>query len=40
MIYCLIMASTAGIDLARAVKQKMAANARKYPTDTDRGRYQ
>ncbi|AEG16631.1 hypothetical protein Desku_3137 [Desulfofundulus kuznetsovii DSM 6115] len=39
LIYCLAMANTAGIDLARAVKQKMAANARKYPADLYRGRY-
>ncbi|MGB9802771.1 nucleotide pyrophosphohydrolase [Desulfofundulus sp.] len=39
LIYCLAMANAAGIDLARAVKRKMEANARKYPADTYRGRY-
>jgi NTP pyrophosphatase (non-canonical NTP hydrolase) len=39
VIYCLAMANAAGIDLARAVRQKMEANAKKYPAGVYRGKF-
>lgn len=39
LIYCLYMAHTTGIDLAVAIKNKVAANALKYPVEKYKGRY-
>ena len=37
--YALAMANELGIDVARAVTEKMAQNAQKYPADEYRGRW-
>lgn len=39
VIYCLSMANATGLDLAGAVKKKLAVNAVKYPVERFRGRY-
>ncbi|MDF9408729.1 nucleotide pyrophosphohydrolase [Pelotomaculum isophthalicicum JI] len=39
VIYCLCMANVTGIDLATAIKSKVAANALKYPVEKYKGRY-
>jgi NTP pyrophosphatase (non-canonical NTP hydrolase) len=39
IIYCLSMANAAGIDMAGAVRDKVVANARKYPAERFKGRY-
>lgn len=39
VIYCLSMSNATGIDLAAAVKDKVAANAQKYPVEKYKGRY-
>jgi dCTP diphosphatase len=37
VIYCLALANALDIDLSRAIKEKMVANAAKYPIETSRG---
>lgn len=39
LIYCLAFANRTGIDLAGAVRSKLARNRRKYPVRTFRGRF-
>lgn len=39
VIYCLSLANAAGIDLAAAVRDKVAVNADKYPVERCLGRY-
>jgi len=39
VIYCLALANTLGIDLSRAVRDKVAANAAKYPAEEYKGKY-
>jgi NTP pyrophosphatase (non-canonical NTP hydrolase) len=39
LIYCLAFANRAGIDVARAVRSKLARNRRKYPAHRFRGRF-
>ncbi len=39
MIYCLAFANRTGIDLARAVRAKIAKNRRKYPQSKFKGRF-
>jgi len=39
VIYCLAMPHTLNIDLSRAVRDKVEANARKYPVERYRGTY-
>lgn len=39
VIYCLALANRAGIDVARAVRAKLAKNRRKYPARKYRGRF-
>lgn len=39
MIYCLAFANRTGIDVAEAVRAKLAKNRRKYPVRTYRGRF-
>lgn len=38
-IYCLSLANAAGIDLSRAVRQKVLLNAKKYPVERFLGKY-
>ena len=38
VVYCLEFANQTGIDLASAIRAKMACNARKYPVEKARGR--
>ncbi len=38
VIYALEFANVTGLDIAAAIEQKMAANARKYPVEKSRGR--
>jgi len=38
LIYCLALANALEIDISRAIQDKMAVNARKYPPDVSRGR--
>jgi len=38
LAYCLSLASMAGFDVATIVRQKMAANARRYPVERYQGR--
>ncbi|OPY62254.1 MAG: MazG-like family protein [Pelotomaculum sp. PtaU1.Bin065] len=40
IIYCLCVANKTGIDLATVIKNKVAANALKYPVEKYIGRYQ
>lgn len=37
MIYCLMLADDAGLDVAEIINQKLELNARKYPVDASRG---
>ena len=37
-IYCLALGNTLDIDLSQAIREKMTANAAKYPVETFRGR--
>jgi len=39
VIYCLSLANATGIDLAEAVRDKVSANARKYPVEKYAGKY-
>jgi len=39
VIYCLALANALDIDLSRAVRDKVAANAIKYPVEKYKGRY-
>ena len=39
VIYCLSLANATGIDLASAIKNKVKANANKYPVERFKGRY-
>jgi len=39
VIYCLSMANATRIDLATAIKDKVTANAQKYPVEKFKGRY-
>lgn len=39
MIYCLAFANRTGIDVAGAIRAKLAKNRRKYPVRTYRGRF-
>ncbi len=39
LTYCFSLASTAGYDVSTIVREKMAANARKYPVERYRGRH-
>ncbi|WP_066638553.1 nucleotide pyrophosphohydrolase [Desulfolucanica intricata] len=39
VIYCLSMANATGIDLAAAVREKVKANAEKYPVEKFKGKY-
>lgn len=39
VIYCLALANTLEIDLSQAVREKVAANALKYPVERYKGRY-
>jgi len=39
LCYALAMANELGLDLATAIRQKMAKNEQKYPADEYRGRY-
>lgn len=39
IIYCLALANALDIDLSRAVRDKVAANAVKYPVERYKGRY-
>jgi len=39
MVYCLSLASTTGIDVSRAIGDKMLKNERKYPAELVRGKY-
>jgi NTP pyrophosphatase (non-canonical NTP hydrolase) len=39
VVYCLTLSNVLDIDLSQAVRQKMARNAAKYPTDEYRGRF-
>lgn len=39
IIYCLALANTLDMDLSRAVRDKVAANAVKYPVERFKGRY-
>lgn len=39
VIYCLLMADAAEIDLAWAIKNKVSANTDKYPVEKFRGKY-
>ncbi len=39
LAYCLSLASIAGYDVSTILRNKMAANARKYPAQHYRGRY-
>ncbi|MGH2349894.1 MAG: nucleotide pyrophosphohydrolase [bacterium] len=39
VIYCLSFATSAGIDIAAAVRRKLRKNRRKYPVRTSRGRF-
>ena len=38
--YLLALSNTLGIDLSEAIVAKLAKNARKYPAELSRGRYQ
>ena len=38
LIYCVALANVLGIDLSQAIRDKMAANAAKYPVEAVRGR--
>lgn len=40
VIYCLALANTVGLDLSQAVRDKVTANALKYPAERFRGRYE
>ncbi len=37
MMYCLLFAHETGVDIEQAIKEKMLANARKYPVEKARG---
>jgi NTP pyrophosphatase (non-canonical NTP hydrolase) len=39
LIYCLAFANSAGIDLARAIRSKLARNRQRYPARRFRGRF-
>lgn len=39
LIYALSFANTIGIDISRAIRDKLAVNAEKYPEDEYRGRF-
>ncbi|TYO94423.1 nucleotide pyrophosphohydrolase [Desulfallas thermosapovorans] len=39
VIYCLSLANATGIDLSKAIQDKVVANAQKYPVDRYLGRY-
>lgn len=39
LMYCFSLASIAGYDVTTIVRDKLAANARKYPADRYKGRY-
>jgi dCTP diphosphatase len=39
LAYCLSLASIAGFDVSTIIREKMAANARKYPVERYRGRF-
>ncbi|MCL6431469.1 MAG: nucleotide pyrophosphohydrolase, partial [Anaerolineae bacterium] len=39
LMYCLSLASMAGFDVTTIIREKMAANERKYPVDRCCGRF-
>jgi dCTP diphosphatase len=39
LIYCLSLSNALGMDIAEAIRDKLAIAARKYPTEAYRGRY-